>query len=195
MRVLLPTYEAYRFSWTRQLEIAIAQAESEFTFWNREKNRITRLIETWTPQPLRTIEQEIERKEQSRAERESARTSARDKKITDEVIKIRKRIDAAVRNKNSATLADIYKSRKLVDLSGYRITDTNAISLLERDNVWRAFGLLTHEGYLTGAAAKDVLEEMTWGRRVPPPPNSGLRFDYAPLPWPAELGGGTAKTR
>jgi len=190
----LPSY-AEHYSWALRLRIAIANTESDISNWTAESVRVTALIESWTPQPLRTVEEEIRHQEQTRAERETARTVARDAKILAEVVKIRKRIDAAVRNRNAATLADIFSSTKLRDVSGYRLTRDQALELLERDQIWRAFGLLTPDGYMSGDAARELLDDMTWGMKVPPPPNSGLRYARAPLPWPAELGGGFAKTR
>jgi hypothetical protein len=201
LQAQLPSYDTNRYSWERQLKIAIAQTRSELEFWTREQRRIDHLIAEWRPQPLRTFEEEIQRQEQTRAERETTRTAARDAKISAEVVKIRKRIDSAVKNKNSSVLADIFTSTKLRDLAGwisaerrYRIEQADALALLERDNVWRAFGLLTPGGYLDGPAAQALLEAMRWGPRVPTT-TPGLRFEYGPIQWPPELGGGVAKTR
>lgn len=189
----LPSWEKGRYSWERQIRSAITQIQSELEFWRREEARMEQLIVAWEPRPLRTVEQEIERQEKSRAERDAAKTAARDAKIQAEVVKIRKRIDAAVRNRNARTLADIYSSTKLRDLSGWRLTDEQALSLLERDHVWYAFGLVGPDGYLTGEAAQEALAAMRYGRRVPSS-TPGIRFDYAPLPWPPELGGGLRET-
>lgn len=190
----LPGYDRDRYSWDRQLRIAIAQTESEIEFWGREQARIERLIRDWQPQPLRTIEQEIERQRQSRSEREAEREAARNQKIQAEVVKIQKRIDAAVRNRNMRTLADIYSSHKLVELSGWRMHQNEALALLDRDHVWAAFGLIGPSGYLEGEAAKEALEAMRYGRRVPSD-HPGVRFDYAPLPWPPELGAARIRRR
>jgi hypothetical protein len=197
----LPSYDAYRYSWEEQLDAAVRQIQYELEFWERERLRIDHLIAEWRPQPLRTIEEEVRRQEQTRADRETARTAARDAKISAEVVKIRKRIDSAVKNKNSSVLSDIFTSTKLRDLSGwsqktrsYGIEQADALALLERDPIWRAFGLLTPGGYLDGPAAQTLLEGMRYGMRVPTT-KAGLRFDYAPFPWPTELGGGVAKTR
>lgn len=190
----LPGYDSDRYSWEKRLRIAIANAQSRLEFVESEEVRITGLIDSWEPRPLRTIEEEIQRQEQSRSERESTRTAAKNRKISDEVSKIQKRIDAAVRNKNSATLADIYVSQKLRVLSGYRMSLEDTRALLERDRVWQAFGLLTRDGYLSTKDAEDILDDMTWGKKVPTT-RPGLRYDRGPRAWPAELGGGTAKTR
>lgn len=176
----LPSWESNRYSWERTLRITIAQMRSQLDSWDREGRRIEHLIETWRPQPLRTFEEEIQRQEQTRAERETARNVARDAKISAEVVKIRKRIDSAVRNKNSAALADIFSSTKLREISGYRLAQDQALALLERDEIWRAFGLSTPSGYLSGEEARQRLQKM--------------RYSY-PFPWPPELGGGIAKTR
>ncbi len=188
----LPSYESRRYSWEDVLRTTITQMRSQLDSWDREGKRIEALIEAWRRQPLRTFEEEIQRQEQSKAERETARTVARDAKITAEVVKIRKRIDSAVRSKNSATLADIFSSTKLREVSGYRLTQDQAIALLERDEIWSALGLLTPSGYLTGKEAQALLHDMTYGPWTPKPDRG---FDVHPFPWPPELGGGTAKTR
>lgn len=188
----LPSWDAYRYSWEKRLLGAIQQVTAELEFWQREQNRMQRLIAEWAPQPLRTIEEEIKRQEQSKAERETARTVARDQKITNEVLKLRKRIDSAVKNKNSAVLSDIYASNKIREISGWRLSQADALALLERDDVWRAFGLLTPSGYRTEEEAKITLSDMRYGLSVP---RADRGYDTLPLPWPAELGGGTAKTR
>ena len=190
----LPEWDRERYDWARRIRIEIAQAESTLKFWNGEEDRIEKLIETWRRQPLRTIEQEIERQEASKAERDAARSHTRDQKVAGEVAKIQKRIDSAVRNRNSATLADIYESHKLQQVSGWRLKNDEALALLDRDHVWRAFGLLTPNGYLHGAEARERLSEMTYGLKVPAS-RPGVRYDHAPLPWPDALGGGTSKTR
>ena len=188
----LPSWEQNRYSWEHRLRLAIANTESKLKHWTREQDRMKRLIAEWVPRPLRTIEEEIQRQEQTRAEREAAKTAARDQKIAGEVAKFQKRIDSAVRNKNSSVLADIFRSHKLREVAGYRITQDQAIRLLDRDAVWAAFGLVTDTGYLSGAEAGRLLDDMTWGKHTPRPDRG---FNVTPFPWPAELGGGTAKTR
>ena len=191
----LPSYEAYRYSWEDVLRSSIAQTRSLLDSWVKEQLRIEQLIADWRLQPLRTFEEEIQRQEQSRSERETARNVARDAKITAEVVKIRKRIDSAVKNRNSSTLADIFTSTKLRALSGYRLSQDEALTLLERDPIWRAFGLLTPGGYLSDrASARGPLERMRYGVEIPST-RPGVRFDWGPIPWPPELGGGFAKTR
>lgn len=188
----LASWDAYRYSWEKVLARTIDQTRSMLSDWEREERRIEQLIAEWRPKPLRTFEEEIQRQEQSRSERETARNVARDAKISAEVVKIRKRIDSAVRSKNSATLADIFSSTKLRDVSGYRLTQDQAVALLERDEIWRALGLLTPSGYLNGKAAQQLLHDMTYGPWTPKPDRG---FDAHPFPWPPELGGGIAKTR
>ncbi len=138
----LPGYDKGRYSWEKLLRVAIANTESKLRHWVEERVRMDRLIADWHLQPLKTVEQEIERQTQNRAERDDARTTARNAKLEAEAAKIRKRIDSAVKNKNSAVLADIYTSSKLREISGYRITQDQAIQMLDRDAVWDAFGLL-----------------------------------------------------
>jgi len=181
----LPAWDGNRYSWDYRLRMAIINTESKLKHWRGEQDRMSRLVADWRPQPLRTIEQEIERQTQSKAERDSARSEARGAKIDAEVAKIQKRIDSAVKNKNSAVLADIYASHKLREISGYRVTQAQAIEMLDRNAVWLAFGLLSSDD------AKN-LDEMKWGKRSQRPDRG---FDTQPLPWPAALGGGIAKTR
>ncbi len=184
----LPGYDKGRYSWEKRLRIAVANMESKLKHWVEERTRMDRLIADWRLQPLKTVEQEIERQTQNRAERESARTDTRNAKLEAEAAKIRKRIDSAVKNKNSAVLADVYTSSKLREISGYRITQDEALQMLDRDAVWDAFGLLNS----APATIMKKLDEMKWGIKVPRPDRG---YDTLPLPWPAALGGGIAKTR
>ena len=190
----LPAYERGRYSWQERLHSTIAETRSQLSFWEKERQRIERLISSWTPKPLRTIEEEIQKQDQTRKERDDARSRARDEKVAAEVAKTQQRIDAALRTKNAAVLADIYSSTKIRERSGWRLSKEEALSLLDRDDVWRAFGLLTPDGYVTGNAAKETLDTMTWGRRVPSSHYAG-GYDRVPLAWPESLGGGKAKTR
>jgi hypothetical protein len=194
LQARLPSYDAYRYSWADVLHSSIVQTRGFLDAWTKEQRRMEQLIAEWRLQPLRTFEEEIQRQEQTRSEREMARNVARDAKITAEVVKIRKRIDAAVRNKRSSTLADIFASHKLRDLSGYRLSQDDALALLERDQIWRALGLLTPNGYLEGEAARRLLDAMSFGVQIPST-RPGVRWDYGPFPWPPELGGGVAKIR
>jgi hypothetical protein len=187
LRNQLQPWERDRYDWARRIRIEVAQAERDLKFWDSERVRLENLIANWVPRELRTIEQEIERQESTRQERQAQRSSARDKKIAEEVAKIQKRIDAAVRNKNSATLADIFTSQKLQQVSGWRLSHEQALALLDRDDVWRAFGLFDGD-------QKEILQAMRYGLKIPSD-RPGVRFDYGPLPWPTELGGGTSKTR
>lgn len=188
LQARLPSYEAYRYSWEDVLRSSIAQTRGFLEDWTKEQRRMEQLIAEWRRQPLRTFEEEIQRQERTRAERETARNVARDAKITAEVVKLRKRIDSAVRNRNASTLAEIFLSTKLRELSGHRLPQEQAIALLERDAVWHAFGLLVADN----DEAKKILYRMRWGTSTPRP---GGGLDVQPLPWPAELGGGIAKTR
>lgn len=180
----LPGYDKGRYSWDERRTWVIDREQARLGELDRSLRRMDELIAEWPgPRPLRTIEEEINRQEQSRAEREQAKTALRDAKIAAEVAKIQKRIDSAVRNKNSATLADIYTSDKLRTMSGYRLTQEEAIALLDRDHIWRAFGLPENQKII------GTMREGIWV----PKPDGG--FDVKPMPWPAELGGGFAKTR
>jgi hypothetical protein len=106
------------------------------------------------------------------------------------VAKIQKHIDSAVKNKNSSVLADIFEGRKLREVSGYKMTKDEAISILERDEVWETFGLYSPgNGYLTGHDAEYILDDMKWGKKIPST-RPGTRYDLGPLPWPEALGGG-----
>ena len=189
----LPRWDRHYYDWDRVLQVTIANTENRLKWWTSEGHRMEDLVANWVKKPLRTVEEEIQQQQQQKAEREAAKTATRNTKLSNEIAKIQKRIDSAVRNKNASVLADIYKSEKLRDMSGYRISRADALEMLDRDDVWRAFGLLTAEGYLIGEA-QELLSEMTYGKHVPTS-NPNLRYDIAPFPWPAALGGGIAKTR
>lgn len=182
------------FSWDKQLQKAITSVEQKLAFWEHEQARTEKLIAAWRQQPLRTIEEEAQKKEQTRKERDESRARARAAKVAVEVAKVQKRIDSAVKNKNSAALADIFTSTKIRELSNYELSKEEALVLLARDDIWVAFGLLTPHGYLLGPKREEILNAMTWGHRVPSTRYSG-GFDRVPMPWPDALGGGKAKTR
>jgi hypothetical protein len=153
-----------------------------------------KLTSQWVRRSLRTSEELINRQQQDRSDREAARTEAKNKKIADAVIKIQRRIDSAVRTKNASTLADIYASDKLRQISN-ALSREDAIALLGRDAIWRAFGLIDSDGrYLIREGARGILSDMAIGRKIPTT-KPGLNYELAPLPWPPELGGGVAKTR
>lgn len=175
----LPAWQKGRYSWETKLKHIIAIQVGKLSDMRRELRRTEKLIAEWPGvRPLRTVEEEINRQEQTRAEREHARVIARDAKIAAEVVKIRGRIDSAVRNRNAGALADIFRGTRLREVSGWRLSDGDALALLERDHVWRAFGLLD-----SAADVQGILRSM---RSAHP---------ERPLKWPEELGGGFAKSR
>lgn len=188
----LPPYERDRYSWELKKEHVTEIQLARLADMRRELRRMEKLIAEWPGvSPLRTVEEEIQHQEKTRAEREHARTVARDDKISAEVVKIRKRIDSAVRNKNAAALADIFTSQKIREVSGYRLTREQAIDLLERGPIWQAFGLVDTNGVYS-TDTRVAIGQMREGIWTPRP---GGGYDVAPLPWPAELGGGFAKSR
>lgn len=141
--------------------------KSDLASVKREKERVQGLIDTWEPKPLTTVMEEQAAKQAAKSEREAAKADKKAAKIADYIERCQKRIDTAVRRKNPRTLGSVYEDapHKLRELHwskvGGTISRERALEMLDRDRVWRAFGLLTEEGY-----AKDrceTIREMTWG--------------------------------
>jgi hypothetical protein len=171
--------------YSHELQRALDRAEYEIA-------RLTPMVEDWRAVPLRTVQEEQAEKQEQQEARRAERQAAREQKMAEAVVKYQKRIDAAVRRHNTSTLADIYRSasEKLPDMSGYDrhlrehgISQEQALALLDRDHVWRAFGLLTADGYVVrklhpderyytySRDEKDLFDRMRWKRE----------------PWPGEL--------
>jgi len=104
--------------------------------------RLTELVDTWKLTELTTVEEEQAQKQDAKAKREAAKAAKRQEKLNTAVTKYQKRIDSAVKNRNSNTLADIWESiqRKLTDIDP-SLSKAEALTLVERDEVWEAFGL------------------------------------------------------
>lgn len=164
--------------------------------------RMTAHVETWEAKELTTVEEESVKAAELKDARETKKREAREAKLAKAVESYQKRIDSAVRNRNSATLADIWESiqRKLRDIEP-SLSKANALAMVERDEVWSAFGLkgLTLSNWKEPNKPEEpVLRRMKdrmdrikghfrnydptddWSRRI----LAGLTLE-----WPAELGG------
>ena len=183
----LPSWDRDRYDWERRLKIAVAQTESHLQFWHREQARMERLIAEWQPRPLTTVEEEVAKAAEVRAERTRQRQAEREQRMAEALVSLQQRIDSAVRNKRPDTIRDLFRDgmNKLMHLSGYTLERDDVLRLLERDHVWRAFGLIRPDGtYL--ADWREVSKAFE--------PWDSWR-DQAPEAFPAELGGGRAKLR
>lgn len=185
--VLREKSEVSRYDWDHRLKSLRIQAAHELEYWQGEAKRLERLTDTWQPEPLTTVEEEIARATETRAERARQRQVEREQRMAEALVSLQQRIDSAVRNKRPATLEDLFREgyRKLVDLSGNTLDRDAVLRLVERDHVWRAFGLVRPDGsYLLDW--KDVQKAFEpwspWG-------------GHEPAPFPAELGGGKVKIR
>lgn len=179
--------EVSEYDWERRLRSVRIQARNELDFWQREEKRLENLVATWQLQPLMTAEEEIARATETRTERTRRREAEREQRVAEALVSLQQRLDSAVRNKRPATIEDLFREgyRKLIELSGNRLDRDDVLRLLERDHVWRAFGLIRPDGsYLLN------WQEVTKAF-APWSPRSGQE----PAPFPAELGGGKAKLR
>jgi hypothetical protein len=162
----------------RGLEYRIQSIEADV-------RRMQRHVKTWEPLPLKTVQEEAEQVARQKRERSEQLASERAQKRADLIARTQARIDSAVRNQNMSALANIYESL----LENYReklkvATKQEVLEIIDRPHVWRAFGLMRGDEYLTPAwknqdpaliAAEERLRHMQgWGK--------------TPLPWPPELG-------
>lgn len=179
--------EVNQYEWDQRLRSLRVQAGQELEYWQGEVKRLERLIATWQPEPLTTVEEEVAKAAETRAERARQRDVEREQRMAEALVSLRQRIDSAVRNKRPATIEDLFREgyRRLVDLSGNRLERDDVLRLLERDHVWRAFGLIRPDGsYLLDwkEVTKAFEPWSPWG-------------GHEPVPFPAELGGGKVKLR
>jgi len=94
---------------------------------------------------VRTVE-EGEREAQSvKDARKAAKDAEKAQKVQTKIAGYQKRIDSAVKRKNASALGNIFESlsHNFVNMVGGRSTTKEAaLSLIERDHVWTALGLL-----------------------------------------------------
>lgn len=136
-----------------------------------EVARVAQLWDSWVKKDLTTVDETVAAKRDAKAVRDGKKAADREAKIDKAVESYQKRIDSAVKHGNASTLQGIYESAqgKLLDLSGYTqghgygMTKSEAVTRLDRDNVWGAFGLLTADG----PRAKAILSDM-YGKRLDP---------------------------
>lgn len=187
LQTRLPSYDRDHYNWERKLRITIINTENELLYWESEMERIEGLIRTWTPQPLRTVEEEIARATETRAERTRQRQAEREQRMAEALVSLQQRIDSAVRNRRPETIRNLFEDgyNKLVQLSGYTLERDDVLRLVDRDNVWRAFGLVRDDGAYESDWRTIIDLFKRWN-----PYGGG-----APAPFPAELGGGKVKLR
>lgn len=126
-------------AWERAYNSRKRNLKSRITQLQREVERLTELVDTWKETPLREV---LEEKAAKKAAREAARRAKKDARVKTEVTKFQKRIDTALRTKNSNTLAEIWDraQSKLREVDS-DLTKEAALTLLDRNEVWEAFGL------------------------------------------------------
>lgn len=129
-------------SWKRTLEHKKSQEDSRILHLRREIERLNRLVATWVPKPLRSVEEEEANKRRVKEKRQEALRDKRKERLAKLISDYQKRIDAALRTRNSATLAQIFESApsKLQKVDP-TLTPAGALISLQRGHVWDAFGL------------------------------------------------------
>ena len=172
-----------------------------------EAERLTELVSTWELKPLRSVEEEKTAKQTAKAEREAAKAAKKAAKLADQVAKFQKRIDSALRTRNSSVLAEVWESiqSKLRDIDS-SLTKAECLALVERDHVWEAFGLggLTESDWRAKSSPekaplrrmKDRMDRISGCTYL----NNGRDAEWTrnrlaelSLEWPTELGGENKK--
>jgi len=129
--------------WESVYKSTVRALKMEIESLTADVERLTKLIETWEKKPLATREEEQVKVDMAKAERAAKKVVDRKARIDKVVESYRKRIDSAVKNKNSRTLADIWESiqrGKLRDMDR-DLTREDCLALVGRAEVWAAFGL------------------------------------------------------
>lgn len=141
-------------------------------------------IAAWKLQPIRTLEEAEADKRAVKDVAAAAREAKRQAKLADKIKSYQKRIDSAVRNHTTSTLADIFESApsKLREIAGYdTLSACGALALLERDHVWAAFALdITRPKPVSGERSQNA--RICSDMRYPE-----YHFPTKCYPWPAGL--------
>jgi hypothetical protein len=173
----------------------------------REVERLHELVFTWEKKDLTSVEEEKAAKRAAKAAREAANANKKAEKVAAQVAKYQKRIDSALKSKNSRTLADIWEQiqRKLPDIDR-NLSNAEALRLVDRDKVWVAFGLegMTLSPWRQQDKPEELpLKKMKW-RMDRIKSNTQRSFgggtdhdrkilSWLSLEWPPELGGENKK--
>jgi len=113
-------------------------------------------IAAWKLEPLQTVEEAARKVEETKATAQKRVQDKRAQKLAEKIASYQKRIDSALKNHTTSTLATIFedapsKLRELTGKSRSELNTAQALALLERDHVWAAFGLIV-DGEVTPEA-------------------------------------------
>ena len=130
----------------RERENLIRERQYEIRNLKREVERCDKLIAEWKPQPIRTWEEEEQKLKAEKAARKAKKMAEKQAKIDKKVASFRKRIDSAQKNRKPWTLSDIWDSiyRNFTDYT--KLSHRDALALIDRNDVWRAYGLVDEAG-------------------------------------------------
>ncbi len=183
----LPSWDRHRYSWEERLREAIETTEKQLRFWESERARMDGLVASWQPRPLRTVEEEVAKATEARTEREQRKTAERELLMAEALVSLQQRIDSAVTHRRPETLESLFSDgyRKLETLSRYELKRNDVLRLLDRDHVWRAFGLIRPDGTYLGDWKEISAAFEPWSHY----------HQGTPRAFPVELGGGKAKLR
>ena len=128
-----------------KLESSLHGARSGLRLAESEQARLSALVDGWKRAPLTEVTEVVAAQRAAKAEREQARVERRRAKLNKAVASYQKRIDSALRTRNSNVLSEIWEGcqRKLPDIDS-SLSRADALALVDRDHVWAAFGLGGH---------------------------------------------------
>jgi hypothetical protein len=181
-----------RDEWVNLLRITRHEADRELGYWTAEQARMSKLVSTWKPQPLVTVEEDIASKQGARRGRESARDLKNREAMSEAMDKFRARLDSGVKNRNARLVTDLFTSgykayQSLSNRPGQVwVTREDFLRLADRDAVWTAFGLL-RDGEYVGAKPKGAPWDLKYEAAI------NKAMDVWEANWPKALGGGRTK--
>lgn len=125
---------------TYLMRTTISGVESEIRTLDREIARLTGLIDAWTLQPLRTVEEFEGPKAAEKAAKAAKRVADKAAKLADKIASYQKRIDSAVAKRKPWIIVDIFESAQRSLCCDFGFNRADAIPALERNHVFTALG-------------------------------------------------------
>lgn len=144
--VTLKKGETDEYEWKRTQEWQIDRVEGSLVILRVDIIRVQKLVDTWVEKPLRTVEEDVAAKKAASEARKAEKAAERQEKTKARIAKFQQRIDSAVRRKNAHSLSSIWEKVNGDLAYELKMTKAEVFAAIDRDNVWRLFGLVPTSG-------------------------------------------------
>jgi hypothetical protein len=139
------------YTWERLYRAREEKLKDSIAFWVEQRKRAEKLVRTWRPQPLRTVQEEQAQKRAAKAEREAAKLAKWEAETAKKVAYYQKRMGSALKKlerasthrKGVSMIVELYEdaASKVVDTMRDRITYEEARDMLGFADVYAQIGL------------------------------------------------------